>query len=186
MSNNFVNLNTEIKAELKRAMTKTIVEFCAKDIRPMEIIKGKGFVQLVQHIISIGATYVNMSILPHPTTISRNIAEVKKDLHQKMFRMIEKALQNGECSATTDMWTEDYKKNSFVTVTVHFFDDNFTLQKKVLFTSFFKEKIKSGLNIKNDILRRFEKLGYKKKLLVNVRFVTDQGSNMVKALKHSY
>lgn len=133
------------------------------------------------------ATLVLMSaVLPHPTTISRNVTKVKKDLHQKIFPMVEKAMQNGECSATTDMWTEDYKKKSFITVTVHFFDDNFTLQKKVLFTSFFKHKSKTGKNIKKDILRQFKKYGYNKKLLVNVRFVTDQGSNMVKALKHPY
>lgn len=188
-SNNYVNLTTETKGELKRALTKTIVEFCAKDIRPMEIVSGKGFMRLVQHIMSIGATYGNIdisTILPHPTTVSRNVAKVKKEIHQKIFPIIEKAMEKGECSATTDMWTEDYKKKAFITLTVHFFDDKFTLQKNVLFTSFFKFKSKTGKNVKKEILRRFTELGYKKKLLVKMRFVTDQGSNVVKALKHPY
>lgn len=115
MSNTYVDLSTEIRAELKRALTQTIVEFCSKDIRPMEIISGEGFVRLIQHVASIAATYgnINMStILPSPTTISRNMAKVKNDLHQKLFPIIEKVMENGECSATTDMWTEDYiRKN---------------------------------------------------------------------------
>lgn len=186
---NYINITAELAAEIKRALTKTIVEFCAKDIRPMEIIAGKGFVRLAQHLVSIGATFGNVgikTILPHPTTISRNVAKVKEELHQQMFPIIEKAIENGECSATTDMWTEDYKKRAFITVTVHFFDDNFTLQKKVLFTSHFKYKEKTGKNIRKEILRRFGELGYNKNLLINIRFVTDQGSNMVKALKHPY
>ncbi len=186
---NYINLTAETAAEIKRALTKTIVQFCAKDIRPMEIISGKGFSKLAQHLISIGATFGNAeikTILPHPTTISRNVAKVKEELHRKMFPIVEKAMKDGECSATTDMWTEDYKKRSFITVTVHFFDDNLTLQKKVLFTSLFKYKEKTGKNIRKEILRRFRELGYNGELLVNIRFVTDQGSNVVKALTHPY
>lgn len=36
---------------------------------------------------------------------------------------------NNECSATTDMWRDDFRKKSFIAMTVHFFDDNFTLKK---------------------------------------------------------
>lgn len=189
MSSNYINLTSEKTAELKRALTKSIVEFCARDIRPFEVISGKGFLGLAQLSVSIGATYGNIdfsTILPHPTTIARNVAKVKNEIHQQIFPMVEKAMESGECSATTDMWKEDYKKRAFITLTVHFFDENFTLQRKILFTSFFEHKQKTGKNIRKEIVRRFTECGYNKKLLVKLRFVTDQGGNVVKALKRTY
>lgn len=176
-------------AAIKKLTTAKLVEFCAKDLRPFEIVLGEGFKKLIQHIWSMGAIYGDMDvscILPHPTTISRNVAAIKEKKQQKILPVIEDAIIRGECSATTDMWTEDYKKNHFLTMTAHYFDENFTLKRKVLFTSLFKHKKKSGMNIRKELKNRFKKLGWNPKLLRKISFVTDQGSNVVKALTKPY
>lgn len=174
---------------VKKLTTTKLVELCAKDIRPYNIVLGVGFRSFIQHIWSMGATYGDMDvscILPHPTTISRNVAAVRADKEEKILPVIESAIERGECSATTDMWTEDHKKNHFLTMTAHYFDEGFTLKRKVLFTSLFKHKKKSGNNIKKEIKRKFKAMKWNPKLLLKMSFVTDQGSNVVKALKGPY
>lgn len=186
-------LLSHIITDLKKTMTQKLVEFCGKDSRPMEIITGDGFKNLAQFLVQVGAMHGNIdvaTILPHPTTVSRHIVDIKRSIHEKIFPVIRKAMLNTECSATTDMWTEDLKKNSFITMTVHFFDDNFVLKKYLLFTSIFGEpketkKIleKSGENIKTEMITQFELLGYDREFFNKIKFVTDCGSNIILALK---
>lgn len=175
-------------ATLKKLMTKKLVEFCAKDMRPFEIVEGEGFRQLVQFIWSVGAIHGNeitdvTSILPHPTTISRNVAAIKEDMIKRVIPEVKNSMENGECSASTDMWTDNHRKNHFLTMTAHYFDRNFTTKRKVLFTSLFKAKLKTGVNIKKELTKKFKSIGLDAKLLRKITFVTDQGSNIVKALK---
>lgn len=84
------------------------------------------------------------------------------------------------------MWTEKHKVNPFIAMTVHFFDDDFVLKKYVLFTAKYVQNNKSGKNVLKELTEQFENLGFKKEYLKKIRFVTDHGSNMVKALKDSY
>lgn len=140
----------------------------AIDVRPFEIITGKGFINLVQYFVSIGARYGEVdvtTILPHPTTISRNVSDVKSKKHKELFPIIQKAIKNGECAATSEGWCDDYKKNNYLTMAVNFFDDNFVLQNKVLFTTLFNEK--------------FNDLGFDVKDFGGIPMVTDRGGNMV-------
>lgn len=175
-------------ASLKKLMTRKLVEFCAKDMRPFEIVQGEGFRHLAQFIWSMGAIHGNRitdvtCILPHPTTISRNVAAIKEEMLEKLIPVLEDSIEAGQCSASTDMWTDNHKKNHFLTMTAHYFDRNFTMKRKVLFTSLFKAKMKTGANIKKELSNRFTRLGLNAKLLRKMTFVTDQGSNIVKALK---
>lgn len=175
-------------AIIKKLVTEKLVEFCAKDMRPFSIVEGEGFRNLVQFLWSMGAIYGNQitditCILPHPTTISRNVAAIKEEMMQAVIPIVKSAIEHDECSASTDMWTDNHKKNHFLTMTTHFFDRDFSLKRKVLFTSLFKAKVKSGVNIKKEFKRRFVLMGLDAKLLGKISFVTDQGSNIVKALK---
>lgn len=176
-------------AALKKVLTAKLVEFCARDIRPFEIVTGGGFRALIQHIWSLGAFYGNKDvacIIPHPTTISRNVKSIKEEKLEQLLPVIENAIENKECSASTDMWTETHKNNHFLTMTTHFFDENMKLKRNVLFTSKFKAKKKSGKNILGELKRKFKKMKLKPQLLQKMIFVTDQGSNIVKGLKTPY
>lgn len=176
-------------AAIKKVTTRKLVEFCAKDIRPFEIVKGEGFKIIAQHFWTMGSIYGDRdvtSVLPHPTTISRNVSAIKTEKLEKLVPVLEKSIGNGECSASTDMWTEDHKKNHFLTMTAHYFDENFKLKRSVLFTPLFKAKKKSGVNIRKELKKRFRKMGLNPKLLLKIQFVTDQGGNVVNALNKPY
>lgn len=179
-------LPKEIVNKTKKETTEKLVEFCALDVRPFEIVTGRGFTSMVQHFVSVGARLGELdvtTILAHPTTLSRNVSEMKNKKHVELFPIIQKAIKNNECAATSDGWSDDYKKNHYLSMSVHFFDDDFVLQKKVLFTSLFNEKKKTGLKIRNEVIRKLVLLGFEERDLQTIPMVTDRGSNMVKAFK---
>ena len=115
---------------MKNEIVQKCVEFCAIDLRPFESVAGTGFLRLAQALIDLGAAHGNISakeIIPHPTTISRGLADAASDLRNLLFPEIDRAMSNGFCAATTDMWTDDFKKISYTSVTIHYIDDDWNL-----------------------------------------------------------
>lgn len=91
-----------------------------------------------------------------------------------------------QCSASTDMWTDEFKHLAYSTLTLHYIEKNWTLCTKVLFTCEFPaDDKKTGMNIKNELKNSLLKCGLKSDPLDKLTFVTDQGSNIVKALQDS-
>lgn len=176
-------------AAIKKITTRKMVQFCAQDMRSFEAVAGNGFKLIAQHFLSMGAACGDMDvteILPHPTTISRNVKKIKGQKLEKMLPTIQKAMELEECSATTDMWTDDRKKNHYLTMTAHYFDKEFSLKRSILFTPQFKAKKKTGINIRKELKRRFRNMGLDPQLLLKINIVTDKGSNIVKALGPPY
>lgn len=69
--------NVEYQQNIKKKFTSIIVEWCAKDIKPFDMIIGNGFKKFVQEAVNVGSQYGNIDInyvLPDPRTISRNIS----------------------------------------------------------------------------------------------------------------
>lgn len=92
-------------------------------------------------------------------------------------------MELGICAATTDMWTDDYKKIPYITMTIQFIDNRWVLNTKVLFTcSFPNEDQKTGDNIRRELMKRFSNFGLDINLFKKLNFVTDQGANIVSAL----
>lgn len=179
----------KIVNEEKKKTTDKLVEFCAADVRAFQTITGKGFINLAQHFVSVGARRGDIdvaTIIPHPTTVSRSVSKMKTKKLQDVFPVIQKAIENNECAGTTDGWTDDHKKNKYLSMTVHFFDDDFVLHKKDLFCTLFKEIKKSGLKMRRAIRRKFYNLGFATRFLHTMPFVTDRGSDVVRAFKGRY
>ena len=56
-------------------------------------------------------------------------------------------LDAGNCSFTTDMWTNPYKNIPYVTVTAHYLNANWDVISKIIFTREFDiEQKKTGMN----------------------------------------
>ncbi|KAI2645924.1 Transposable element Hobo transposase [Labeo rohita] len=91
------------------------------------------------------------------------------------------------CAITTDIWTEDYHKTSFISSTIHYTNDDFAFVLRVLFAAPFENGVsKTGENIRNLLFQKLRAFGIDTSLLVgHVVFVTDRGANVVAAL-HGY
>ena len=70
--------------------------------------------------------------LPHRTVIT---SKVLPEAYSEVQTAVERQLVTAEkCTITTDLWTSQYQQCSYMSLTVHFIDRNFTLQSKCLQT----------------------------------------------------
>ena len=86
---------------------------------------------------------------------------------------------------TTDMWTDDFRKISYLAITCHYVSEDFVLIGKNLATVMFPvEAKKTGDNIRREILKLLvTKFGFDPLSLKNTVWVSDQGANIIKALQ---
>ena len=86
---------------------------------------------------------------------------------------------------TTDMWKDEHKQNSYLSCTAHWITDcDCSLQQSVLFCEKFVPSIKSGENIRNEMLKYLLVFDISSDTIKqSITFVTDRGANMIKAFK---
>lgn len=171
-------------------MVEKCVKMCSLDLRSFEFVDGNGFKELGQYLVNLGAKYGHLdidSLLPHPTTISRNTIKTAKELRDKLMLKLMPYFYENRCSATTDMWTDDYKKLSYISITIHYINENWELNSNVLHVGQFPyDQKKTGDNIRNNLKQFFnqwldnEESG--DNFLSKITWVTDKGSNIIKAL----
>ena len=172
---------------MKDSVVAKCVRFCSIDIRPFYAVQGMGFQELAQEFIRIGHGYgyVNAGdLIPHPTTISRNVDIIVSRERSKLVEQLTKVFDTGYLAGTTDMWTERYKNTAFSTLTLHYIDEEWALRQHVLFTCPFpKDEKKTGVNIRSELIRRFVQLGFSSAQFNEIVFVSDEGANLLAALK---
>lgn len=71
--------------------------------------------------------------MPHPTTVSRNCLKMAESLRSELLAIILPYFNNGRCSETTDMWTDDFKKIGYTAITIHYINDEWQLKSNVVY-----------------------------------------------------
>lgn len=64
----------------------------------------------------------------------------------QLMKQLESVIEEGHCAMTTDMWTDDFRKLSYLSLTIHYIDHDWVLHDRVLCTRHFEER-KTGENI---------------------------------------
>jgi len=117
----------QIPAEEKQKLGNEIIKWMAEDCRPFSAINGAGFKNLVQVFIQIGAKFgENIDIedmLPDETTVSRNLQVEANKKKQELAEEIKNAVSEGKASITTDLWTDNDVKRTFLGATIHYEKD---------------------------------------------------------------
>lgn len=109
---------------------------------------------MAQQLIHVGAVYgpvAAQDVLPDPTTVSKRCHEMAKEERKRLVAQLNEEVKT--IGMTTDIWTEDYHKLSYMAITCHFLTRTFKLVSKVLTTAVFpQEEAKTGDNIRREIL----------------------------------
>lgn len=183
VDNNSGSVLVSVSSETKHKFVQSCAKLSTKDLRPFTIVNGDGFKDVLQNILSIGARYgenVNLAtLIPHPTTVARNIdaeMEVKKEWLKNVIKndlTIEKRL-----AVSTDLWTDDFVKRSYICVVIHAIY-NESIVECVLALKSMDNQRSTGQNILNKLNGIFNEFEID---IQNVVFVTDRGSNIKAAL----
>lgn len=180
---------TNIPQNVIKDCQQKCVQFCSQDIRPMDIVAGSGFKNLANYLISVGSKYGEVSaenLLPHPTTVQRNMLKITDIKREVVIDHVRSFIEEELVAATTDMWTDNYKKMSYISLTLHFIED-WKLKMNNVYTGQFPiEERKTGENIRKCLKKFFVSWRIdspQNNILTKLTWVTDQGSNIKSALE---
>jgi hypothetical protein len=168
---------------------RTLVKALAQDLRPLNLTKGNGFRTIAAALINIGATYGNVdvdSLLSHPSTLKRKfLDQVFLDTQDNVKKTVQDCISFPELSFTSDMWTNTFTQDHYLSLTVHFFTAQFELKSYVLSIRHFTQEKKTTENIRRQIeYILVEYFGEEAKLVMSKSYgVTDSGANMLTVFK---
>lgn len=149
----------DIPKKLKDETIEKCVKYCSMDIKPKYSIEGEGFKQLGQFLLDVGAKYGKIDIadiLLHPTTVSRHIETTTKEIRNNIFKDLFFIIEKKYCASTCDLWTDNFRRNSYMSVTLHYIDDNWELNNRLLHTGQFPmNESKTGENIRRFLYNFF-------------------------------
>lgn len=99
----------------KWLIARQLALMCCRDLEPFYIVEEPGFIRFLIQNNVIHAD----DDLPKRTTVSRTALDsVYDETAAKVKELLEKSPLT--VSATTDLWTDNYKRRSYMTVIVHF------------------------------------------------------------------
>lgn len=104
---------------------------------------GPGFKSFLQWIVTMASKYGNINvddIFPGASAIDRHINNFKDDSLRKILEHFREALKNESCSASLEVIGSGGSNNIVVTMSVHYFDNNLVLNKKIIFTTSIDER----------------------------------------------
>jgi len=182
----FVRKSTGVPAQYKKTILENCIRVCAKDLRPYRMFETSSFCQLARSLIEIGAKHGHCDvkdILPSGVTVSRATLERCLVLKQELLPRVKQAIAMAfACGASTDMWTDDFKKVSYTCITLHFIDEDWMFQSQVICTSAFPFDSKTAANIKTELLKQLHDFGLSQAEIDKLVLVSDQGANIKAAL----
>ena len=123
----------------KQRLTTSIADFCALDMRPFAVITGSGFKAMIQTTLDIAVANSSSGrllvkeLLATPKTIRLNVETRAAAGRQILQGVLEKHLATGEgMCCTLDLWTDSFRKNSYMSITAHYVDEHFDLHDRTL------------------------------------------------------
>ena len=99
--------------------------FIIQDLRPLNVVEGKGFCQLMR------VTKPHFK-LPSSTHFSRSVISAKYVAAKGELEAFLGEIEH--CSITTDIWTAKYQVRSYVSLTCHAIDSEWQLKSIILCT----------------------------------------------------
>ena len=106
------------------------------NIWPFNTVSGQGFFKLAQHLVNSTAMIGEFDVremLPHHTAISRHTDKEALKLKRSLVDSMTEPISKYGCAVTTDIWTANYRKTSFILAIIHYINESYNLVSRVLF-----------------------------------------------------
>ncbi|CAF1202243.1 unnamed protein product [Didymodactylos carnosus] len=143
------NFNIKHLKLMKNRIITAAAELSALDDRPFIAIEGDGFKNLAQELMTVGRVFGKSVpvelILPHSTTVSREIDKIYERRHEQLISLCQTLTK---FAVTVDFWTEEYTGVGYGGVTLHFHHNKFGLQSVVLACKAYHEPAQQSYNIR--------------------------------------
>ncbi|CAF1458736.1 unnamed protein product [Rotaria sordida] len=117
--------NDNVPSDIKRLVIDACAKMCSYDMRPYEMVSGKGFELLCNTLLDIGRkmneSIVATTIIPDPTTVSRRVQVLAEECRKQFISTLAEHLKNVKMiGVTSDYWKNSYTSESYLTITLHY------------------------------------------------------------------
>lgn len=119
---------TTLPDKRRQQITKLLVNFIVKDVRPLGAVHGKGFRELVNF-------FEPHYVIPSYHTMWNTIKREYNSLHDDIVA----EMRGKGVSLTTDLWTSP-NMEAYITVTAHYITNTWELKARVLCTTLMPER----------------------------------------------
>ncbi|CAF1207983.1 unnamed protein product [Adineta ricciae] len=170
-------------AQVKR-MKDLQAQWICKDIRSFTIIEDDGFRQIAQELVSLGAKHGNFNVtgvLRSAKVIGSHIHDVSRSYREILREKLAEPLANQALVVCPDLWTDAIRQISYMGISASFITSDLDLHSIDLCCSPFREPNKAAESILIALRHALTPFGLDNLQLLT--FVSDRGSNFVKALK---
>jgi len=166
----------------KETMTVAAIDYCAIDMRPFESLSGLGLKALILTALDIGSNNTGQvtidELLANPTTVSRIVDSCAQNGREKFTLVLKKHFDLGlNMACILDLWTDAVKKNSYMSITIHYIDEMFNLYARTLHV----KPVEKASHTAKMVLDEFSKGLAVFKVMVDmyqqIIVVSDSGSN---------
>jgi hypothetical protein len=135
----------------KKKMLNALSDMCALDLRPFYTVSSAGF-RGIQQALDIGfeskTPLFADDVLCDRTTIKRNCQSHKDSALESLLKDYKDHVVDGLImGATTDLWTDNDSKKSYISVTLHRIDEYFRLHDRTLAVNEFDGESHTAPNI---------------------------------------
>jgi hypothetical protein len=162
-------VNSKAIEKQKRSLVTLMSEWVCSGTRPISIIEDDGLKNLIDHCIQIGICFSfvmlvsiycffhfegymygplpSSSLVPCRKTVKKEIKHMASVGRSKMKNILIEAAQNRCLTLSPDIWSDGYKKISYLGCTAQWVDKNWNLCTFELFCIPFRKPNKTSANV---------------------------------------
>ena len=139
--------------DAKTLLIRRLAYMCCRDLSPFSIVDKPGFRTFLQQT----GVVKNSSDIPDRSPVSHGGLD---SVYDSTLDAVKQLIQTSPhtVAMTTDMWTDNYRRRSYATFTLHFCDANFHQQPVMLKTMLFPGR-HTGENIKQEMTKTVAEFG---------------------------
>ena len=112
----------QVSEETKSDFTNICTNWIIETGLPFSVVGTKSFQKLIDHVLDLGKKIPFVidtdHLIPDATTVSRRVTKIAADEKTKLREDICEKVHIA--SATTDLWTDNYIRRNYITLTFHF------------------------------------------------------------------
>ena len=167
----------DISKEHFRMITEGLVNFVAEDMRPFTAVEGSGFMKFCHTLVNIQNKYASpidiSNNLPGREAVRSGVKRRASSVRDQITEQI-KLVYNRDrtLNFTTDLWTCDYTKNSYIDISWHYLESKEEMSSFAIGTIPFGYESHTAINIESKIKEVFEQYGISSELLFQSSFST--------------
>jgi len=140
------------KVQLSKTEVSTLkrkaVEYCVEGYHSFRSVEQKGLINLMQTCVDYGAKYGKFEVaseMVKRNTVSREAAVLASEVKGQLVGRLKEPAVDGTVSLSIDMYTDDYRKKSYLDVHASWIDSDFTFHHAALAVRHFGTEAHTGI-----------------------------------------